>query len=110
MNKIKLFVLAAVLTSFAAGVHAGVTFLPAMAESIGSSGGGSHSSSADKCRNEGYVYTSCESGEVLADACPYNGTYYKTCCPEGYDFTKEECLNAGLSYSRKSCGGKYRCL
>ena len=94
---------------------AGVTFLPG--SSYGSAGGSNSSNkqpqqtdTAMQCKHSGYYYTSCPAGSVLKERCPYNNSYYKECCDEEYKYSKNECINAGLSYSRKSCGGLYKCL
>ncbi len=111
MRKINVIYLAAALMlGFAATAEAGVTFLPAAGGSVGNSNKGNASQSSDqKCISEGYRRTSCSSDQILTDRCPYNSSYYKSCCPEAYKFTKEECLKAGLRYSSNSCGGLYRC-
>lgn len=111
MRKINVICLAAALMlGFATIAEAGVTFLPATGGSVGSSNKGNASQSSDqKCISEGYSRTSCGNGQILADQCPYNRSYYKSCCPEDYRFTKEECTRAGLRYSSNSCGGLYRC-
>lgn len=110
MNKIILATLAAVLAfGFCDTAKAGVTFLPASGTGVGNTGN-NNLSSDQRCRNEGYNYTACESNYILAEQCPYNYNYYKNCCPEEYQYTKEECLNAGLNYSRNNCAGYYKCL
>ncbi len=95
---------------------AGVTFLPGSSYgSAGSANSGnttqpSQQDSETRCKNAGYYYTSCGENEVLTERCPYDSSYYRDCCETDYKYTRQECLNAGLSYSRKSCGGLYKCL
>ena len=111
MKKIKFMCLVSALVLGISGVaNAGVTFLPAAGGSVGSSGKPSAAQTSEqKCKSAGYSRTSCGNGQILADQCPYNRSYYKSCCPEDYRFTKEECTRAGLRYSSNSCGGLYRC-
>lgn len=97
----------AIIASSAA--YAGVTFLPATEGGVGN-GGYTNLTPAQKCQNEGYTYTSCPEQQIPTGECPYNRSYYKGCCPEGYQYTRQECTNAGLRYSRNSCGGYYKCL
>ncbi len=110
MNKIKfgcLTLMAALC--FVASAHAGVTFLPAASGGIGGSSGSSHAvSTAQRCINEGYR-SSCSGRQRGVDKCPYNSSYYRSCCSEDYKFTREECINAGLRPSNISCGGLHRC-
>ena len=116
--KRKIFKLMAMVAFLVCGFcmesFAGVTFLPGSSYgSAGSSGSSSRPSqqdSATKCKNAGYYYTACEQGEILTERCPYDNAYYRDCCEAEYKYTRQECLNAGLSYSRKSCGGLYKCL
>ncbi len=61
-------------------------------------------SDSDRCRNAGYVYTSCEG--ALADECPYQNGFYKTCCPAGYTHSLSECTG---NISSGSCHGFYKC-
>lgn len=111
MKKVKLICLvSALILGISGSALAGVTFLPAAGGGVGSSSKSSTSQSSDqKCLNEGYSRTSCGNGQVLTKQCPYNNNYYKSCCPEEYKFTKDECTNAGLRYSSNSCGDLYRC-
>lgn len=109
-NLIKTTLAAASFVILTSGVSvAGVAFLPATEAGAGSSGS-VQVSSGEKCQMEGYLITSCDNGYVLTGSCPHNGSYYQSCCPEGYKFTQEECTKAGLRYSRNSCGGLYKCL
>lgn len=92
---------------------AGVQFLPA-AQGIGSGGssqGGKRfeRSSAEKCKARGYRTTRENCNGQLINACPDDSSYFKTCCGNEYQYTKEECLSNGLRPSSKMCGGKYFC-
>lgn len=109
MKKILFWVVVSVTMSLSSLSWAGVTFLPAAEGSVGSVGSGSLSS-GQRCINEGYSITSCDVGQRLNSQCPYNGGYYKNCCPEEYNYTPEECTRAGLRTSRNSCGGLYKCM
>lgn len=90
---------------------AGVQFLPA-AQGIGSGGGGQSGkrfgSGAERCKSRGYQQTKVNCAEQLLNPCPYDGSYFKDCCPSGFNYTKEECLQNGLRPGQK-CGGKYKC-
>lgn len=93
--------------------HAGVQFLPGMDSSVGSYNSSyqeKQQTNADKCRAAGYSTTYCSSGRYLTNECPYDRNYYKSCCPEGYRYTREDCYNNGFRVSRDTCGGLYQCL
>ncbi|MBQ8785700.1 MAG: hypothetical protein IJZ59_06660 [Alphaproteobacteria bacterium] len=61
------------------------------------------------CNNRGYTRTNCRQGEVALEYCPQDSSYFKYCCPEEFSSTKEECYDAGLEPSSRSCHGYYRC-
>lgn len=112
MKHIKLSILVAMLACGICGAaFAGVTFLPNSSSSVGN---GSHNNNAQtsdaRCRSAGYGNTSCASGLVLRERCPYNSSYYKSCCQAEYKYTPAQCTNAGLRASRNSCGGYYKCI
>ena len=90
--------------------QAGVTFLPQASASVGNYSNRSTVSSDQKCKNEGYSYSSCANNTYGVEACPHNSSYFRYCCDKSYKFTKEECRRNGLSYSSSSCGGLYKCL
>lgn len=115
MKKIKLYFLIAFLSCGICGVaNAGVTFLPSMSSSVGGGGYNNNNNNTQtpevRCRNEGYRVTSCARGLVLRGACPYSRSYYKNCCQSEYNYSKAECERAGMTASRSSCGGYYKCL
>ena len=60
---------------------------------------------AEQCKELGYTVTSCPGG-TLIDACPYNSSYYKTCCGSEYKYTASNC--SLLNTTSESCGGKYK--
>lgn len=60
------------------------------------------------CEEEGYTITSCPTGFIGAYPCPYNSSYFQSCCPDEYIFTAEECTSMGKE-TGASCGGKYSC-
>ncbi len=110
MKKIKIIVLLGVLLSFSAiTANAGVTFLPSASGSVGTGKKKTSLSTDQKCKNAGYRLT-CSSSQRGVDSCPYNKNYYKSCCSKEYKYTIKECQKAGLSYSRTSCGGLYKCI
>ena len=102
----KTLILTLLLASFInSKALAEVQFLPEAKENMYQKASASASGDGSRCANAGYIYTSCEG--AMADECPYRAGYYKTCCPAGYLYRKEECLNA--SYSSDSCAGFYKC-
>ena len=102
----KMAILTLLLASFInSKALAEVQFLPEAKENMYQKASASASGDGSRCANAGYIYTSCEG--AMADECPYRAGYYKTCCPAGYLYRKEECLNA--SYSSDSCAGFYKC-
>jgi len=103
-------IFAAVLLFGATQSFAGVTFLPATDGAVGSGSSSGYTSSEQRCRSQGYTRTSCGAGQILVGECPYDSSYFQSCCPEEYRFTKEECLEAGLHYSESNCAGFYKCL
>ena len=116
MKNLKFTLLVAVLACGICGAaFAGVTFLPSSSSSVGGSSSGNNNNnsaqaSASRCRSAGYGNTSCASGLVLRERCPYNSSYYKSCCQAEYKYTPAQCTNAGLRASRNSCGGYYKCI
>ena len=62
----------------------------------------------NQCKNLGYTKTSCPSRYWIADKCPYNSNYFKTCCLYSYKYLKSECTSP-RTISSTSCGGKYQC-
>jgi len=60
---------------------------------------------AEQCKKLGYTVTSCPGG-TLIDACPYEPSYYKTCCSSEYKYNKDNC--SLLNTTGTSCGGKYK--
>ena len=62
----------------------------------------------DQCKNLGYTKTSCNTGFRLAESCPYNAIYYKTCCLNSYKYLANECTPP-RTISSTACGGKYKC-
>ncbi len=82
-----------------------VQFLPEATENLYiKSSSSTATSDSDRCRNAGYVYTSCEG--ALAEECPYQNGFYRTCCPAGYTHTLSECTG---NISSNSCHGFYKC-
>ena len=59
----------------------------------------------EQCKKLGYTVTSCPGG-TLIDACPYEPSYYKTCCSSEYKYNKDNC--SLLNTTGTSCGGKYK--
>lgn len=106
----KLLYFGFILSCLALNANAAVTFLPQAKNSVGNYHKTDTTPSDQKCKNAGYTQTQCTSSQKKIDICPYNKSYFKYCCEADYKFTKQECLNAGLSYSRKSCGGLHKCL
>lgn len=64
---------------------------------------------ASRCKAEGYTYSKCASGMLLADPCPYDYSLYANCCPDTYRYTATECRAMGKSLGEYSCGGYYKC-
>ena len=97
-----------VLSCFAFTANARVDFLPSL-------GGSSHKnptptmSSEEWCKSQGYVFKVCGAGQKALEECPKKKKFYKYCCPKDYLFSKEECLERGLSYSSDKCGPYYKC-
>ena len=58
-----------------------------------------------RCQREGYNLTACTIG-LPTNICPYNSSYFKSCCTADYKYTS--CAYP-LTKSAESCGGKYRC-
>lgn len=103
MKKTMLLTLAlALLSCFRASAE--VQFLPEATENLYIKSYVSASSDTERCRNAGYVYTSCEG--ALADPCPYHNGYYATCCPAGYTKQLSECTG---NISIDNCRGFYKC-
>lgn len=98
-----------VLSCFAFSANAGVQFLPSV-NGVGQRKSSAQLTPQQKCKNAGYKITSCGNDSKAINPCPDDKRYFKTCCPKGYVFTKEECLNKGLSYSADSCGGLRACI
>ena len=58
---------------------------------------------AERCKKEGYNKTSCLPGEVSANTCPYDSTYFEDCtCPSGYTTCTPPYYGVGTA-----CGNKY---
>lgn len=106
----KLVLLCLLFSCFVFTANAGVTFLPNASGSVGSSRKNTDLSTDQKCKNAGYKQHGCETSKKGVDACPYNKSYFKTCCAKEYKYTVQECLKAGLRYSSSSCGGLYKCI
>ena len=97
-----LTLLLALFTSFSA--KAEVQFLPEASENMYQKTSASASGDNDRCKNAGYIYTSCEG--AMTDECPYRAGYYKICCPAGYLHKRSECTG---NISSDSCAGYYKC-
>ena len=98
-----------VLSCFAFSANAGVQFLPSM-NGVGQKKPAAALPSGQICKNKGYKITNCGAAQKACQPCSDNKKYFKFCCPKNYLFTKEECLNKGLSYSSDSCCGFYKCI
>ena len=61
------------------------------------------------CEEQGYTYTSSKCSNGLAIPCPTNSNYFKVCCPEGYKYTREECVSNARPLSVDNCYGYYKC-
>lgn len=61
------------------------------------------------CLNMGYSLTSCPSKEQGVDYCPTNSKYFRYCCPQGYTHKAKQCIDMGLTPSRKNCHGYHMC-
>ena len=61
------------------------------------------------CNNRGYSKTECKKNEVALEFCPQDSSYFKYCCPEGFSSTKEECYEANMEPSARSCHGYHHC-
>ena len=72
---------------------------------FGSGGMEFSDNTAEQCKSLGYTVTSCPEG-TLINACPYNSSYYKTCCGSEYKYTASNC--SLLNTTSASCGGKYK--
>ena len=62
----------------------------------------------EQCAGLGYDKTECEDGLASADVCPYNPSYFKSCCDPAYKYNKSNC-SYPMTISGDSCGGKYMC-
>lgn len=62
----------------------------------------------EQCKLLNYDKTECEEGLISADRCPYNSTYFKSCCDPAYKYNKKDCSYPS-TISGDSCGGKYMC-
>jgi len=61
-----------------------------------------------RCKDAGYNLTSCPKvGTSPADICPYDSSYFKSCCSWVYKYTQ---CDYPLVKSSESCGGKYKCV
>ena len=60
-----------------------------------------------RCQDSGYTLTSCNDGSPV-DVCPYNSSYFKSCCASDYKYNADDCAYP-LTRSTESCGGKYKC-
>ena len=96
------------LTLHASTVNAAVNFImdekPVQTDSIKIK-----TSLSQKCINEGYDKTMCGEQFYLHNPCPHNSAYYRTCCPESYKHTQEQCKEMGLLPTTHSCAGLYGC-
>ena len=58
---------------------------------------------AERCRQEGYLLTSCSGGQEPSNFCPYDSSYFEKCdCPADYQTCNLPYYGVG-----ESCGGKY---
>ena len=105
MKKTSILTLAvAILISFKASAE--TQFLPQATENLYTK---SSAPNATKCINAGYkhTHTDCNSQtHGQAEKCPYDESYFKTCCPEGYIHQLSECTG---NISSTSCHGFYKC-
>lgn len=62
----------------------------------------------DDCKREGYDKTQCLAGQTPREQCPYNPSYYKSCCDAAFKYDKDAC-SYPMTISSESCGGKYKC-
>jgi len=97
-----LTLLLASFTSFSA--KAEVEFLPQTSENMYQKTSASSLSDGDKCKNAGYIYSSCQG--ALVDQCPYKSGLYRICCPAGYNHKLSECAE---NISSNNCHGYYKC-
>lgn len=110
MKKIKLIIcITALLSFFTINANAGVTFLPSTSGISSKSHKSKAVTTEQRCRNNGYSYK-CGANQNGIDKCPYNGSYFKSCCTKEYKYTRQECIKAGLKPSSQKCGGFHKCL
>ena len=106
-------IFAVLFTVFSASAQADVRFVIDKGATFSGERGADNfynldSKKANPCEDEGYTITSCPTGFIGAYPCPYNGSYFQSCCPDEYIFTAEECTSMGQD-TGASCGGKYSC-
>ena len=59
----------------------------------------------ERCRQEGYIQTSCPEGQEGSNFCPYDSSYFEKCvssCPSNYVTCKPPYYGVG-----EACDGKY---
>ncbi|MBO7097415.1 MAG: hypothetical protein J6W11_02105 [Alphaproteobacteria bacterium] len=106
MKKLNIFVLSFVFGScLALFANAKVVFLPSHDSSIGLGGVNNIT-----CQESGYTYSRANCLGGLYDACPSNSSYYKGCCPEGYNYTPQQCTEQGKQPSTDNCEGFHKCI
>ncbi len=104
------FVLALSLCLTAGVAFAGVRLISDVEGAVGGGSSSSQATPAQKCMAEGYRLSSCNGNLQPVNPCPYDSTYFESCCSEEYAFTVEECTQAGYSASRATCGGLHKCM
>ena len=46
----------------------------------------------EHCKKEGFSLTSCPSGQISGNVCPYNSSYFDKCCDRRYQYDKSDCV------------------
>ena len=63
----------------------------------------------NRCKNLGFKKTgSCGANEYISRRCPYDDSYFDTCCDKNFAYAKAECSYPN-TISGNSCGGKFKC-
>lgn len=113
MRKILGVFILGVMLAASSVAYAGVRFITDVPRNSfsGKAQPNSSASISSRCAAAGYTKTakSCGKGKIATNPCPYGGGYYKSCCDEEYQYTKEYCIRRGLKPSANSCEGKHAC-
>ena len=62
----------------------------------------------EQCKSSGFTLTSCPDGGTPSSVCPYDSSYFASCCDSRYKYNRTDCSYPN-TISGDACGGKYMC-